>query len=257
MRRAPPILVLAAALAWTAPASAESLTMALSTGEVRINSNFTGAPVTVFGVIERDSQTVSRVGHYRVATLVEGPPESVVVRRKDRVAGVWANTDSETILAAPSFYLVNSSGEIDDLAAKELLERYRLGFDNARFNYRNRTRASAPQVEEFREAFLRIMDRNGLYTENEEAVDFIGDNIFRTTVWVPSNAPVGYYRVRAFLFAEGTLIARAEDSFRVTKTGFEAYMSTFSRDKSFVYGFLCVALALFTGWLGGVIFRRD
>jgi uncharacterized protein (TIGR02186 family) len=251
------LVVFAAALVWAGPAFAEHLTVALSTGEVKISSNFTGAPVTLFGVIERDGQSVSRSGGYRVATLVQGPPESIIVRRKDRIVGVWANSASEIILAPPSFYMVNATGTIAGLAPKPTLERYRLGFDNAQFDYRNRSQANDPRADEFRKAFLRIKENAGLYTENENAVEFIGDSVFRTTVWVPANSPVGHYRVSVFLFADGTLLARADQSFRISKTGFEQYMSAFAREKSFVYGFLCAALAIATGWLGGVIFRRD
>jgi uncharacterized protein (TIGR02186 family) len=68
---------------------------------------------------------------------------------------------------------------------------------------------------------------------------------------------VGYYSVSVFLFADGALLARADESFHIYKTGFEQYLSVFAREKSFVYGFLCAVLAIFTGWLGGVIFRRD
>src|SRR5262249_3213890 len=114
-----------------------------------------------------------------------------------------------------------------------------------------------PDAAEFREAFLRIKENAGLYNQNEDAVEFIGDNVFRTTIWVPANAPVGFYRVSVFLFGDGAMLARTDQSFRISKTGFEQYISVFSREKSFVYGFLCVLLALATGWLGGVIFRRD
>jgi uncharacterized protein (TIGR02186 family) len=255
MRRAR-LIACAAVLTWTAPASAEHLTVVLSTGEVKINSNFTGAPVTLFGVIERDAMSASRSG-YRVAALVQGPPESVVVRRKDRILGVWANSASETILAPPSFYTVNSSGKIADLAPESALQRYRLGFTNTPFDYRNRPKANDPRASSFRDAFLRIKESAGLYRENEDAVEFIGNNVFRTTIWVPANAPVGFYQVSVFLFGDGAMLARSDQSFRISKTGFEQYISVFSKEKSFVYGFLCVMLALFTGWLAGVIFRRD
>jgi uncharacterized protein (TIGR02186 family) len=250
------LITFAAVLIWAVPAAAEHLTVALSTGEVKISSNFTGAPVTLFGVIERDAMSASR-SRYRVAVLVQGPPESVVVRRKDRILGVWANSASETILAPPSFYMVNSSGTIADLAPVTTLERYRLGFANNQFDYRNRPQANDPRAAEFRDAFLRIKENAGLYTENEDAVEFIGDSVFRTTIWVPANAPVGFYRVSVFLFSDGAILARTDQSFRISKTGFEQYISVFAREKSFVYGFLVAALALVTGWLGGVIFRRD
>jgi uncharacterized protein (TIGR02186 family) len=214
-------------------------------------------PITVFGVVERDAQTVSRGGEYEIATLVLGPPETVVARRKDRILGVWANSDSETFLAAPSFYVVSATGAIDDLAAASLLKRLRLGFDNIGFRYGERREVDDPAAAEFRDAFLRIKQRAGLYSEQVGSVGFIGDTIFRTTVWIPANVPVGVYQVSVFLFADGAILARSDEAFTIAKTGFERFMFTFSRQDSFIYGVVCVALALFTGWLAGVIFRRD
>jgi uncharacterized protein (TIGR02186 family) len=257
VRRLAPTIWLLGLVAFGGEASAERLTVALSTPEVKINSSFTGVPITLFGVIERDAQTISRSGEYEVAVLVLGPPQSIIARRKDRVLGVWANSASETILAAPSFYLASSTGTIEDLASETLLKRLRIGFENIGFNYRGRPGSDASAASAFRDAFLRIKQREGLYSEAPAGVGFIGDTIFRTTVWIPANVPVGYYQVGVFLFADGALLARAEQSFTIAKTGFEQFMFNFSREESFIYGLACVALALFTGWLAGVIFRRD
>src|SRR6476660_1229225 len=92
--------------------AAERLTIALSTPEIKIDSNFTGASVTVFGVIERDLATVAQTAGYQIAVVVKGPGESVVARRKDRVLGIWANNESATIVAAPSFYAVSTSTDL-------------------------------------------------------------------------------------------------------------------------------------------------
>ena len=52
------------------------------------------------------------------------------------------------------------------------------------------------------------------------------------------------------------LIAERSDGFTVRKTGFESFVYVASRQYPLVYGLVCVALALFTGWLAGVVFRR-
>jgi uncharacterized protein (TIGR02186 family) len=239
------------------PAGAERLTVALSMAEINIDSSFDGAPVTIFGVIERDAQTVPRGGEYEIAILVLGPPVSTVARRKDRILGIWVNRASEVFLGAPSFYSVGATGEVADLAPAELLKRFRLGFDNIGFTYRGRVGRDNPAAGEFREAFLRIKQKELLYSQQAGSVDFIGNAIFRSTVQIPANAPIGFYQVSAFLFADGALLARTDDSFTIARTGFEQLTFTFAHDQAFVYGIVCVSLALLTGWLAGVIFRRD
>jgi uncharacterized protein (TIGR02186 family) len=239
-------------------AHAEKLTVALSTPEIAINSNFTGTNVTIFGVIERDAGTVARVAPYEVATLILGPPETVVARRKDRFLGIWINGASETIVAAPTFYaLATSTGLGAPVLTAPIFKRLQIGFENVAFTYSERVATNDPAAAEFRQAFLRLKGSANLFTEDLGGVGFIGDSVFRATVRIPANVPVGRYRALVYLFSGDALLAQAEDTIRVSKIGFEQYMFEAVHARSTLYGLGCVALALFTGWLAGVVFRRD
>ncbi len=249
-------LAVAFVLAAAGPAQAEKLTVALSTPEVTINSNFTGTAVTVFGVIDRDAKSVSGVGGYDIAVLLLGPRETMVARRKERILGIWANAASETFQAAPSFYALSTSVKVADLATAPVLDRLQLGFDNIAFRYAGRAVPNDPAADRFREAFIRLKGRAGLYHQGV-GVSFIGSLIFRTTFYLPANIPVGTYTADAYLFSDRLLIARADDHLRVTKTGLEDTLTSFARNQALLYGLICVALALTIGWVGGVIFRRD
>jgi uncharacterized protein (TIGR02186 family) len=255
MRR-PLLLALLAIVVLGRQASAEQLTIALSTSGIKIDSNFTGASVTVFGVIERDAATVARTAGYQIAVVLKGPGENVVARRKDRILGIWANSESATIVAAPSFYALSTSTGLDALAEPDELRRLQLGPENVNFTYLGSPGPTGQPAVAFREAFLRLKEQSGLYSA-ETGVDFIGDTIFRTSIWIPANVPVGRYTAVAMLFADRTALARAEETIDVSKTGFEEYLFSLSRRQSLAYGLAIVSLALFVGWLGGVIFRRD
>ena len=80
---------------------------------------------------------------------------------------------------------------------------------------------------------------------------------FRSNTFVPANIPDGRYTVLAYLFSQQSLIAAAQSSFTVSKIGFEQTVASFAVGQSLIYGVLTVALSIFIGWLGGVIFRRD
>jgi uncharacterized protein (TIGR02186 family) len=238
------------------PARAERLTIALSTPDIIINSNFTGTTVTVFGVIDRDAESVSGVGGYDIAIVLLGPQETVVARRKDRILGIWANAASQTFEAVPSFYSLSTSVDVDKLATPAALDRLQLGFDNVALQLAGNPNPKSPTAIDFRNAFIRLKDRAGLYHE-QVGVNFIGGLIFRTTFFLPANIPVGAYTAEAYLFSDRSLIARADDRLRVSKSGVEESVSTFAHSQALAYGLICVALALLVGWLGGVIFRRD
>jgi hypothetical protein len=51
--------------------------------------------------------------------------------------------------------------------------------------------------------------------------------------------------------------ARSTGMLTVSKTGFEQFMYVAAQRQPLIYGAAAVLLALFIGWLGGVIFRRD
>jgi uncharacterized protein (TIGR02186 family) len=249
------LAVLALLLA-SAPATAERLTVAVSTPEIMINSNFTGTPITIFGAIEADAASAPPAAGYSVAILVLGPNESVIARRKDRVLGIWLNHAARTIGAAPSFYALNASVPSASLANPAVLQRLQLGFDNIGFVYDGRVGAGDPETVEFRDAFLRLKREARLYSDSAN-VAFIGNLIFRSTAFLPANIPVGRYTVLAYLFSGGELIAHTQDKIDVAKTGFEGSMAAFARNQSLLYGLLCAGLAIFVGWAGGVVFRRD
>lgn len=255
MRRLLAFLVLC--LAIVPSARGEDLTIALSTHDVRIDSDFSGDTITVFGVIERDQATVTRGAPYDVVVLVRGPNQTVVARRKEPLLFVWVNRSSETFTAAPSYYALSSTRPLDEIAPPQLLARLGLGFDNIPLHLE--TPAQGDVDPDFRDAFIRLRKEAGLYSESVGGVDFIGtsNSVFRTAAWIPSNVPHGLYRVEVLLFSGGAFLARSEVDLNVTKVGFEQFMFEASHNNAVLYGLACVLLALFSGWIAGVIFRRD
>ena len=54
----------------------------------------------------------------------------------------------------------------------------------------------------------------------------------------------------------GEVVAERSDAFVVRKIGFERFLGLAATQQPLLYGIAAVILALFTGWLGGVVFRR-
>jgi uncharacterized protein (TIGR02186 family) len=240
------------------PARAEQLIVALSAEEVRITSNFTGTSITVFGAIERDAATVSRAEFYDVVVSVKGPPETVVTRRKDRFVGVWLNSASRTFVNIPSFYAVNASRPLSEVTTPQILKRFQIGADDLVFPVSADDGAqSAGQDDAFRQAFVRLKQQDGLYRSEAYGVKFPGTEIFQTAVQIPANVPVGRYVVTVYLFRDGAMLASDQSEIRISKMGFEQFTFDLAHNQGLIYGLICVILAVFTGWLAGVIFRRD
>ena len=59
------------------------------------------------------------------------------------------------------------------------------------------------------------------------------------------------------LFADGALLARTQTALEVVKVGFEQVVANAARDYGLFYGLATALMALLTGWLASVVFRKD
>jgi len=243
-------LVIAAAL----PASAERLITSLSSHQV--TSSFTGIELVLFGSIERDASTVSRRGDYNIIATVSGPRETLVVRRKDLVLGIWTNAESRSFLKAPTYLAVLSNKPVDEIASAELLRRQEVGmYIVPRPALTSEIQSGEHDV--FRDALFRLRKQRKLYVEEPAGVTFLTPNLFRATIRLPAEAPVGSYEVDVRLFADGTQLARANSALEVVKVGIEQFIVNAAANHGILYGLFTTLMALATGWFASVIFRKD
>jgi uncharacterized protein (TIGR02186 family) len=256
--RAAAAVACGAALTFAAPASAERLVTTLSVSRVQVASNFVGTEVVLFGSVEPDAQTVSRRGTYDIVVTVTGPRETVTTFRKERVFGIWVNADSRTFIKPPSYLAVLANRQINDIADVNTLRRTQTGLARTLLPQEiSGDIADSTRDDPFRQAFLRLkIDRN-LYRETQNGVTFLTPALFRAGIPIPDNAPTGGYEVEIKLFADGVLHSRATTAFEVVKVGFEQFVATAARDHGLLYGIVTTMMALLTGWLASVVFRKD
>ena len=109
----------------------------------------------------------------------------------------------------------------------------------------------------FRAALIRIKDERDLYLEEPKGVTFLTPTLFRSSIPLPAEAPIGTYEVDVKLFADGAMIARTSSALEIFKVGFEQFVANAARDWGVLYGLATVMMALLTGWFASVVFRRD
>jgi uncharacterized protein (TIGR02186 family) len=229
------------------PAPAEDLVSGLSQDTIQITSNYTGTDIVVFGDIERPQSLTG----YDVVVVVRGPDTDVTVRKRDRIAGIWVNRDAATLSGMPSYYFLASTRPLSKIAPTATLERYELGLQSLE----PETVASHHPVEPFRQALLRHLESDALYTENM-GVEFLSNTLFRARVPVPAVVTRGQYNVDVYLFRDGDVVSAQSTPLFIDQTGLERRLFNFAHDSPFRYGIFTVLIALFLGWLSTVIFRR-
>ncbi|MDQ4135777.1 MAG: TIGR02186 family protein [Pseudomonadota bacterium] len=238
------------------PAAAETIVTSLSSHRVAITSNYTGTSIAVFGVIERDAQSISRASPYDIVATVRGPRQTLLVREKEPAGIVWINQEQQIFPDAPAYLGVFATRPLEEITGEALQRRQRIGLA-AIVNAPDFTADRGAADDAFREALLRLKQRENLYIEDERAVTFLTPSLFRVNVPLPATAPPGNYEVDVRLFADTVILSNTQTSFELVKTGFEQQVGEVARDLSALYGLATAALAMLFGWVASVIFRRD
>jgi uncharacterized protein (TIGR02186 family) len=251
------LVAAAAAITGAAPtAAAERLVTSLSEHRVMVTSSFNGSEVVLFGGIERDTGVLPLRGNYDIAVTVTGPRQTVVTFRKERVLGIWVNYESRVFENAPSYLAVLTNRPLEAITGAGTLRRLQLGFDNITLPQRNAS-ADDASGEIFRKAFLKIKDDHGLYRQESNGVTFLTPALFQASIALPAEVPTGTYEIDVKLFMDGMLIARTPSALEIYKAGFEQLVSSSAQTHGLLYGLATSMMAILTGWLASVVFRRD
>lgn len=241
-----------------APMPREVVEADVSSRAIAITSAFTGTEIVVFGSVHNSRQPSAEAGYYDVIAVLEGVPEPIVARRKSNVAGVWVNTDSFDFESAPTYYAIASTRPIEEIADEAFLKRHAIGLDYARLSPAARSviNSSPEDLKAFKEAVVRIKEKDGLYFKADYAVIFIGKSLFRASIALPANVPVGPLRAHVYLFREGELLSSFEQQVRLEREGLERLLYWFAMRYPALYGLVTVMVAIIAGLLASALFRR-
>ncbi|MBT9382303.1 TIGR02186 family protein [Pseudooceanicola sp. CBS1P-1] len=247
-----PILAL---LLLAAPAHAERAVFELSQEQVSITSTFSGTELTVYGAIRPDPGEAAPDTPPGVIVTIEGPEGVAIIRQKTREAGIWVNSDAAAYAPVPSFYDVATSAPLADLLRGSEDAAYNISVPARTRAVTARQPSGDPQA--FAAAMTRIGERSGRFRSREGAVRLAQGALFDAHFSLPSSTSQGDYVVRVFLTRDGRVIDATRRVFAVRKAPLERYVYQFAQGNGTLYGCIAVLIAIATGWLASVIFRKD
>lgn len=233
-------------------AQSEEVVLGLSRDQVSITTRFDGSEILIFGAVKREAP-IPQGSPLEVVITVAGPSQPVLVRKKDRVLGIWVNTEAVEVDLAPSFYAVASTGPLDEILSDVEDLRHKITVPRAIRS------VGAPHTikdsASFTEALIRIRSDRDLYQSLEGGVALDQQTLFRTAIRLPANLTEGDYNTRIFLLRDGKLVSTYETSIDVRKVGLERWLYSLSRQQPILYGLMSLAIAIAAGWGASAVFR--
>lgn len=225
----------------------------ISARSIEIRYSFTGAQLLLFGAILYPGGRTPR-NPADVIVVLKGPVEPILVREKQKLAGIWMNADSNRFRSAPSFYAVASSAPVRRLVDERTAAIYELGLQDLQLSPSG---GALPEKERrFESGLLDLRRRQGLYAEHPHGVEISEGVLYRARISIPSQVPVGTYTAETFLVDNGKVIAAATKEIQIGKSGFERWVALAARRHAFLYGLAAVLLSLGLGWAAAAAFRR-
>ena len=252
MKRGRALILAAVAMALMGQAK-PTLVPDVSARQIEIRYSFTGAQLLLFGAILYPRGRVPEE-QPDIAVVLRGPVQPILVREKEKIAGIWMNADSSRFRSAPSYYAVASSRPIKELLDERTAAIYEIGIGNLQLS--PGTGDIPETARRFEAGLLDLRTRAGLYSENAHGVEISEGVLYRARISIPSQVPVGTYTAETFLIQNGRVLAVATRDIQVGKSGFERWVSLVARRHEGLYGLAAVIMSVGLGWIAAMIFRR-
>lgn len=223
----------------------------ISQHEVQVRQGFRGTELLLFGAILTPEGT--RAGQdYDIVVVLKGPTQSIVLREKQRIAGMWINAASTEFRSAPTFFAVASSRPIRQIVDDKTAAIYELGLSWLQLSPIG---AYEPKEQaRFSAGLVDLMQREGLYTEDPHGVKLSEQVLYQARIALPSSVQTGTYTAETFAVTRGRVITSAISKVEVRKQGFERAVADFAEYNGFFYGLLAVILSVAMGFLAGRLF---
>ena len=237
----------------------ETLVTDLSQREIEITSRFSGSELLLFGAIERfakeaiQSDEIAVQGlDYDIIVVVSSGPTDLIIRKKEKKAGIWVNSENITVRGVPGYYAIASTRPLDEFLSSDRQAEFGLGLNNLSFV----SEGESDNLGAYKEALFRNMMKKGLYIENSGNVEVKNEILFRANLTFPSNMPVGNYKADVYLVRDGQIIINHRTDLLVDKKGLERVIYNFAHEYPPLYGIMAIFVALFAGLFSGFVARK-
>ena len=169
--------------------------------------------------------------------------------------GIWINSNKIVFSDVPSYYAIASNRRIKNIISIENQNKLQIGAERLNIKPINNLEISNEEIEKFKSGLIRNKIKKNLYSLNEKSV-FFNNKLFRSQINFPTNAPEGNYKINTYLIKNNNIINSKENSVFISKVGIERKIYNFANKQPALYGICAIIIAILSGSIASIIFRR-
>ena len=175
--------------------------------------------------------------------VVTGPQSSALVRKKGKKFGMWVNTESRFIHYYYSILHMYTTRELREVTSEYNIKLLNLDFFEPSDDH------------ELYQIFLYHQFLNDFYLIQDSAFAIENDIIFKE-ILLPSQIPVGVYKVHLYLFKNQNVVYTAQTEFEVKNDTIFYQINRAAYKYPLSYAFIAILIALAFGWKAAFFFRK-
>ena len=219
----------------------------ISENNIKIETNFIGKEVIIFGILNDDQETIM---------TIKGPEKNALIQKKERILGFWFNTKKITYNQIPSIFFIASSNEIEDILPPSTIIKEELSFDYLLENKTSqRNFISDISLDTWKSNFVRIKKNKNLFKEYE--IENIDNKLFQTRIFFPAKSIPGEYKVNVYQIKDNLILNNKEKVITLKKSGIGNQIYNFAHKNAAAYGLFAIIFAVLSGFLAATLFRRS
>ena len=219
----------------------------ISENNIKIETNFIGKEVIIFGILNDDQETIM---------TIKGPEKNAVIQKKERILGFWFNTKKIIYNEIPSIFFIASSNNIKDILPASSIIKNELSFNyllEKKTSQRNFI--SDVSLDAWKNNFVRIKKSKNLFKEyNIEKID---NKLFQTRIFFPAKSIPGEYKVNVYQIQNNLILNNKEKIITLKKSGVGSQIYNFAHNNAAAYGLFAIIFAIMSGFLAATLFRRS
>ena len=183
----------------------------ISENNIKIETNFIGKEVIIFGILNDDQETIM---------TIKGPEKNSVIQKKERILGFWFNTKKITYNKIPSIFFIASSNEIEDILPTSTIIKEELSFNYLLENkISQRNFISDISLDTWKDNFVRIKKNKNLFKEYK--IQNIDNKLFQTRIFFPAKSIPGEYKVNVYQIKNNLILNNKEKVITLKNRGLE------------------------------------